>query len=124
VQFEVLGEGAVLGDRQGLVQVFRNLLENAVRHTPAGGHVRVQIAEGYEGTSVEVVDDGEGIPPQSLPRIFERFYRTDSARARHAGGTGLGLAIVKHLVGAMGGQVSAESELGRGTTIRILLPGG
>jgi two-component system phosphate regulon sensor histidine kinase PhoR len=124
VRLELVGEGAVNGDRQGLVQVFRNLLENAVRHTPAGGHVTVKIHEGYEGTAIEVTDDGEGIPAQALPRIFERFYRADSARTRHAGGTGLGLAIVKHLVGAMRGQVSAESEPGRGTTIRILLPGG
>jgi signal transduction histidine kinase len=72
--------------------------------------------------AIEVADDGEGVPAQALPRIFERFYRADSARARHVGGTGLGLAIVKHLVGAMGGQVSAESELGRGTTIRVVLP--
>jgi two-component system phosphate regulon sensor histidine kinase PhoR len=72
--------------------------------------------------AISVVDDGDGIPAHALPRIFERFYRVDSARARHVGGTGLGLAIVKHLVGAMGGQVTAESELGRGTTIRVLLP--
>jgi signal transduction histidine kinase len=124
VEFDVVGEGAVLGDRQGLVQVFRNLLENAIRHTRAGGKVQVRISEGYEGTTIEVTDDGEGIPPDALPRIFERFYRADTARTRHAGGTGLGLAIVKHLIGAMGGHVAAESEPGRGTTIRILLPGG
>jgi signal transduction histidine kinase len=123
VAFEVKGEGAVRGDRQGLVQVLRNLLENAVRHTPPGGHVTVTIEEGAGGTvEIAVSDDGEGIPAQALLRIFERFYRADSARARHVGGTGLGLAIVKHLVGAMGGQVTAESELGRGTTIRITLP--
>ena len=123
VAFELEGDGAVRGDRQGLVQVFRNLLENAVRHTPAGGHVRVTISE-RDGDLVDisVADDGEGIPAQALPRIFERFYRADSARARHVGGTGLGLAIVKHLLGAMGGQVAAESELGRGTTIRVTLP--
>lgn len=123
VAFEVKGEGAVRGDRQGLVQVFRNLLENAVRHTPAGGHVTVTIGRGDADTvEITVADDGEGIPTHALPRIFERFYRADSARARHVGGTGLGLAIVKHLVVAMGGQVGAESEMGRGTTIRITLP--
>jgi len=123
VVFELEGEGAVRGDRQGLVQVFRNLLENAVRHTAAGGHIRVTILERGEGpVEVAIADDGEGIHAAALPRIFERFYRADSARARHAGGTGLGLAIVKHLVGAMNGQVAAESELGRGTTIRITLP--
>ncbi len=123
VQFTVEGEEAVIGDRQGLVQVFRNLLENAVRHTHAGGHVRVAIEPPQEGfVDISVEDDGEGIPPQALPRIFERFYRPDSSRARHGGGTGLGLAIVKHLLNAMNGRVTAESELGRGTTIRITLP--
>jgi signal transduction histidine kinase len=123
VSFEVHGEASVRGDREGLVHVLRNLLENAVRHTPPNGHVRVHIEPAPKGmVAIEVTDDGEGIPAQSLPRIFERFYRADSARARHVGGTGLGLAIVKHLVGAMRGQVSAESELGRGTTIRVQLP--
>jgi two-component system, OmpR family, phosphate regulon sensor histidine kinase PhoR len=124
VEFTVKGKGAVRGDRQGLIQVFRNLLENAVRHTPAGGHVGVSIGAGDEpGTAhISVTDDGEGIPAQALTRIFERFYRTDTSRARHVGGTGLGLAIVKHLVGAMDGQVWAESELGHGTTVHVVLP--
>jgi signal transduction histidine kinase len=124
VEFAVRGEAAVRGDRQGLVQVFRNLLDNAVRHTPAGGHVMVEVASVEDGESVEIAvrDDGEGIPAQALPRIFERFYRADSSRARHVGGTGLGLAIVKHLISAMDGEVWAESELGRGATIRIRLP--
>ena len=124
VEFDVQGEGAVLGDRQGLIQVFRNLLENAVRHTPPGGHVTVEVtpADGDSAVDIAVVDDGEGIPAQALPRIFERFYRADSSRARHVGGTGLGLAIVKHLVSAMRGEVRAESELGRGTTVWIRLP--
>jgi signal transduction histidine kinase len=123
VSFALRGEAAVLGDRQGLVHVLRNLLDNAVRHTPPGGHVRVDIERTARGTvTIAVTDDGEGIPAQALPRIFERFYRADSARARHVGGTGLGLAIVKHLVGAMDGHVTAESELGRGTTIRVVLP--
>jgi signal transduction histidine kinase len=123
VHFEIRGEATALGDERGLVQVFRNLFENAVRHTPKRGHVRVAIGPGdVSGTVlVTVSDDGEGIPAQSLPRIFERFYRADSSRAREVGGTGLGLAIVKHLVTAMGGKVGAESRLGHGTTIRITL---
>jgi two-component system, OmpR family, phosphate regulon sensor histidine kinase PhoR len=121
--FHIEGSAQAVADRQGLVQVFRNLIENAVRHTEADGHVHVAIGPGPAGfVSMEVSDDGEGIPARSLPRIFERFYRADSSRARDAGGTGLGLAIVKHLVSAMGGEVSAESELGRGTTIRFTLP--
>jgi two-component system phosphate regulon sensor histidine kinase PhoR len=124
IAFAIDGHAKALGDRRGLVQVFRNLFENAVRHTPAGGHVAVRIRGRNEMgfVTIEVVDDGEGIPAQSLPRIFERFYRADSSRARDFGGTGLGLAIVKHLVGSMGGDVQAESRLGHGTTIRITLP--
>jgi signal transduction histidine kinase len=129
VELEMRGDGVAVGDRQGLVHVLRNLLENAVRHTPSGGHVTVKVAlaadeSGEDESRIEiaVVDDGEGIPAAALPRIFERFYRADSSRARHVGGTGLGLAIVKHLVSAMRGEVWAESELGRGTTVRIRLP--
>jgi signal transduction histidine kinase len=124
IVFAVEGRARVRGDHQGLVQVFRNLFENSVRHTSKGGHVTVRIREPDERglVAIEVADDGEGIPAQSLPRIFERFYRADSSRARDVGGTGLGLAIVKHLVGSMGGDVRAESRLGHGTTIRISLP--
>ena len=122
--FSVTGEAEVVGDRGGLVQIFRNHFENTMRHTHPHGTIRVVIQpDDVAGFArVEVQDDGEGIPLRSLPRIFERFYRADSSRARDAGGTGLGLAIVKHLVSAMGGDVEAESVLGRGTTIRLMLP--
>ncbi len=121
--FGVAGEACALADRQGLVQIFRNLFENAVRHTEDGGRIHVDVAEAPTGfVTVAVADDGEGIPARALPRIFERFYRADSSRARDVGGTGLGLAIVKHLVGAMGGEVEAQSLLGQGTTIRFTLP--
>jgi two-component system phosphate regulon sensor histidine kinase PhoR len=122
--FTIEGAAEVVGDRQGLVQVFRNLFENALRHTEDHGRVQVRIedAERAGFVRVSVSDDGEGIPLRALPRIFERFYRADSSRARDVGGTGLGLAIVKHLVSAMGGDVRAESGLGRGTTIRFTLP--
>jgi signal transduction histidine kinase len=123
IAFDVDADAKVLADRRGLAQVLRNLLENAVRHTDRGGHVHVGARLGEDGmVEIEVSDDGEGIPSKALPRIFERFYRADSSRARDFGGTGLGLAIVRHLVEVMGGSVSAESELGRGTTIRLRLP--
>jgi two-component system, OmpR family, phosphate regulon sensor histidine kinase PhoR len=120
----VKGDATALGDREGLVNVFRNLFENAVRHTEEGGHVHVDVEHGARPglLRISVSDDGEGIPARSLPRIFERFYRADSSRARDFGGTGLGLAIVKHLVSSMGGEIRAESELGRGTTIRFTIP--
>lgn len=118
------GDAVVRGDREGLFQVFRNLLENAERHTDASSEIRVEIQSDEVAAlaHVSVTDEGEGIPMKELPRIFERFYRADSSRARDFGGTGLGLAIVKHLVGSMGGEVEAESVLGEGTTIRFTVP--
>jgi len=123
VDFVIDGDNSARGDHQGLFQVFRNLLENAARHTDIGGSIHISMAR-IEGSMVEVLisDDGEGIPAESLPRIFERFFRADSARARDFGGTGLGLAIVRHLISEMGGEVSAESQLGQGTTIRFTIP--
>ena len=125
IAFDILGDFGVMGDREGLFHVFRNLLENSIRHTDSGGSINVSMAL-TQDSMVEVVisDDGEGIPNESLPRIFERFYRADSARARDFGGTGLGLAIVRHLVSEMGGEVVAESQLGQGTTVRFTVPAG
>jgi len=121
--FTVEGDARVMADRQGLVQVFRNLMENALRHTEDGGHLHVGVRIPVAGTAeIAFSDDGEGIPSRALPRVFERFYRADSSRARDIGGTGLGLSIVRHLVGSMGGEVWAESTLGEGTTIRFTLP--
>ena len=112
----------VYADRTALRQVIANLVENAVRHT-AHGTVTVFARRAEDGyTVVGVRDSGVGIPPAHLPRIFERFYRADSARSRDNGGTGLGLAIVKHLVEAHGGTVRAESILGRGTTVSASFP--
>ncbi len=123
VAFSVAGEAVVWADPQGVQQVFQNLLDNARRYTPDGASVAVRISDaGPSAISVAVIDTGSGIPSKSLPRIFERFYRADTSRAREVGGTGLGLAIVRHLVQQMGGSVSAESELGRGTTITFRLP--
>src|SRR3989441_859177 len=110
---------ALLVDPDALRQIFLNLFENAIRHTPSGGRVRVSAELGRDGVVLAVADSGAGIPAEHLPRIFERFYRVDPGRARDQGGTGLGLAIVKHLVEAHGGQVAAESALGHGTTIRL-----
>jgi two-component system phosphate regulon sensor histidine kinase PhoR len=123
VTFSTEGDAVAVADRQGIEQIYRNLMENSLRHTDAGGHVHVAITCCANGMAeVAFSDDGEGIPSRALPRIFERFYRADSSRARDAGGTGLGLSIVRHLVRAMGGDVRAESELGKGTTILFTLP--
>ena len=109
-------------DRDALVQVLCNLLDNAIRYTPDGGSVRLRAERTADHTRIEVSDDGPGIPTAQLDRVFERFYRVDTARSRQAGGTGLGLSIVKHLVAAHGGRVGIESELGTGTTVWFTLP--
>ena len=113
----------VQADHDRLVQVLINLVDNAVKYTPAGGAVTVRARPTAEGrVEVSVSDTGVGIPRADLPRITERFYRVDKARSRELGGTGLGLAIVKHLVLAHGGDLAIDSEEGRGTTVRVLLP--
>ena len=113
---------SVTVDPEALRQIFTNLFDNALRHTSPGGRVRVLAAPAGDDVIVRVSDTGTGIAAEHLARIFERFYRVDPGRSRQEGGTGLGLAIVKHLVEAQGGSVSAESELGRGTTILLTFP--
>lgn len=113
---------AVLADQGRLEQVFINLLDNAVKYTPdSGGRVSVAVMDGDGAVTVRVSDTGPGIPPQSLPRIFERFYRVDTARSRDQGGTGLGLAIVKHIVQLHGGTISVESTPGKGSSFILTL---
>jgi signal transduction histidine kinase len=109
-------------DPTALRQVLSNLVENALRHTSRGGITVSAEAPVHGGTTVSVRDTGTGIPVEHLGRIFERFYRVDSGRARGEGGTGLGLAIVRHLVEAHGGSVRAESVVGQGTTITVYFP--
>jgi signal transduction histidine kinase len=117
---------AVDADARRLAQILRNLLGNAVTHTPSGGLVRVTAAgnEGDAGEEVEVrvADSGPGIPAAHLPFLFERFYRTDASRSRETGGAGLGLAIVKQLAAAHGGRVWVESAEGRGSVFGFSLP--
>jgi two-component system phosphate regulon sensor histidine kinase PhoR len=112
----------VNGNSQRLEQVFTNLLENAIKYTPSGGHVFVRVRPAARAVSVDVEDTGIGIPKSSLPRVFERFYRVESSRSRDMGGTGLGLAIVKHVLRAHSGQVSVKSEEGHGSTFTVTLP--
>ncbi len=115
----------VRADRDRLAQVLLNLVDNAVKYTPADGRVTVEAAATGQGMmAVTVSDTGIGIPPADLPRITERFYRVDRARSRELGGTGLGLAIVKHLVLAHGGELRIDSRLGQGTVVAFTLPTG
>jgi two-component system sensor histidine kinase BaeS len=111
----------VMGDEARLGQVVRNLLENAVRHTPPGGSVRVRASAGAGRVEVAVTDTGPGIPEEHLPFIFERFYRVDAARAHATGGAGLGLAIVRQLVEAHGGTIEAHNVRGGGAEFVVSL---
>jgi signal transduction histidine kinase len=111
----------IWADRTAFAQIALNLLENAIRHTSAGS-VTIGSRRAADGAELFVTDTGSGIAEEHLPRIFERFYRVDTGRARETGGTGLGLAIVRHLAEAHGGGVSADSKLGSGTTIAVFFP--
>lgn len=124
VAFETfLARGAVVeGDAGRLAQVCRNLLENAVRHTPAGGTVQARVRREDDTVVLEVADSGPGIGAEHLPFIFERFYRADASRNRATGGAGLGLAIVRQLVEAHGGVVTASNRIGGGALFRVALP--
>jgi len=115
-------EPAVDGDWEGLLRLLTNLLDNAIKYNHPGGSVRVRLHSADGQARLEVADSGIGIPPPHLARIFERFYRVDTGRAREEGGTGLGLAIVKHVAQAHGGRVEVESVLGSGSTFRVHLP--
>jgi signal transduction histidine kinase len=111
----------VLGDEDRLTQVFTNLLDNAVKHTPSGGKVKVIAKEvNQRRVEVTVTDTGSGIPPEDLPRIFERFYQVNKSRAGR--GVGLGLAIAKEIIEAHGGSISVESVVGLGTKFTVSLP--
>ena len=122
IRFSVTGTASAIADANSVAHVLRNLFDNALRYTEASGEIRVHVESDGEWVTVSVSDTGIGIPAEALPRIFERFYRVDPARSRAAGGTGLGLAIVRHLVSAMGGELTASSEEGRGTTMSFTLP--
>lgn len=116
--------GRLWADRQRLSQVLGNLLDNALRHTPTGGHVRLTATRTGTEVVFTVADDGEGIPTEHLPHIFERFYRADWARDREHGGSGIGLAIVKALTEAHGGHihVASSGKPGQGTTFTVTVP--
>ncbi|MBA3893452.1 MAG: PAS domain-containing protein [Gemmatimonadales bacterium] len=125
IQFDIRIESGgekLCADLDAVRQVLTNLMENSLRHTPAGGIIACIARREGEGVALAIRDSGAGITREHLPRIFERFYRADASRSREEGGTGLGLAIVKHLVEAHGGRISAESERGRGTTVTCWFP--
>lgn len=112
----------VNGDAIALERIIRNLVENAVKHSPADHTVQLTLGATAERIQFSVTDRGIGIPPEHLPKLFDRFYRVDAARRRIEGGAGLGLAIVKTLAEAQGGTVSAQSEIGIGSVFTVSFP--
>ncbi|GIW07345.1 MAG: hypothetical protein KatS3mg060_2150 [Dehalococcoidia bacterium] len=112
----------MLADAGRLEQIVHNLIGNAVRHTPPGGIVLVRAATEPGWVILTVRDTGDGIAPEDLPRIWDRFYRSDAARDREHGGAGLGLALVKELSEAMGGEVAVTSAPGDGACFTVRLP--
>jgi len=117
------GPGIVVrGDKEWLERALLNLLDNAIKYTPAGGRVTVRTADESSGVKIEIEDTGQGIPSAALPRVFERFYRADPARDKAVEGVGLGLSLVKWIVEAHGGTIEAASHPGNGSRFTILLP--
>jgi len=112
----------ILADSGRIKQVLVNLLDNAIKYTPPNGDIYVSVAAVQHKAVLEISDTGIGIPSESLPNVFDRFYRSDKARSRESGGTGLGLSIVQAICNAHGGTVRIQSEEGRGTTVRVELP--
>jgi len=122
IELQTIRPVRVEADPDRLAQIFVNLIDNAMRHTPTGGSVLVQIDAHGADAVIRVRDTGVGIPYRDLPHIFERFYVVDRSRTRERGGAGLGLAIVKGIVDAHGGTIAAESMLGSGTSFTIRIP--
>ena len=124
VALGVAGEPTgALTDRDRIEGILISLIDNAVKYTQEGGHIKVQIGSSGGAAELTVKDDGPGIPQADLPHIFERFYRVDRSRQRATGGSGLGLAIARHLALSIGAELSVESEVGHGSAFHLRLPG-
>lgn len=119
---EIEQDAVILGDVNRLMQIFTNLINNAIAYSKEETTVTLRISANERYGIFEVKDEGIGIEKAEISRIFERFYRVDRARSRNSGGTGLGLSIVKHLIEAHNGKIIVESEIGKGTSIKVFLP--
>lgn len=115
-------DGKVFGDQDLLVTALRNLIDNAIRYSPANTRVGIGVRSREGVVSISVTDQGDGLSAEDQERVFERFYRVDAARSRHTGGTGLGLSIVKHVASNHGGEVTLWSQPGQGSTFTLRLP--
>lgn len=112
----------VYADKYGIERVVLNIMTNAIKYTPDGGHIKIYVGFVYNDAYIKVIDNGIGIPEKDLSRIFERFYRVDKARTREMGGTGLGLSIAKEILDKNGGSIDIKSEVGKGTEVVIRIP--
>jgi signal transduction histidine kinase len=121
---EAGGLSICMGDRMVLRQALLNLVDNAIKYSPAGGRIAVKVSTSHDGKAIlDVTDTGPGIPAEMRPRVFDRFYRADRSRSReNGGGTGLGLSIARWAVEVNGGQLTLETSDGPGATFRITLP--
>jgi two-component system phosphate regulon sensor histidine kinase PhoR len=118
----VAGEGTLRADVRKLTLAVSNLVDNAIKYGKEGGRITVSGKIEPSGCTLEVMDDGPGIPAEDIPRIFERFYRVDKGRSRELGGTGLGLSIVKHIVESHGGTIRVQSSVGVCTRVILRIP--
>lgn len=116
------GSDRVIGDREKMEQAITNLVHNAIKYSPDGGEVRVAVYEKDGLVNIEIKDEGLGVPPESMDKLFEKFFRVDNSDRRSIGGTGLGLAIVKEIIGVHGGEIKVDSEYGKGSTFTVSLP--
>ena len=112
----------VKADKYGIERVILNILTNSIKYTPENGNIKIYVGFVYNDAYIKVIDNGIGIPEEDLPRIFERFYRVDKARARELGGTGLGLAIAKEIIEQNKGSIDIKSEFGKGTEVVLRIP--
>ncbi|KGR91433.1 histidine kinase [Ureibacillus massiliensis 4400831 = CIP 108448 = CCUG 49529] len=119
---DIARDVTVMGDANRLIQIFTNLITNSITYSPEDKTITLRIKQNEDYGIVEVEDQGMGIEKNEIARIFERFYRVDKARSRNSGGTGLGLAIVKHLVEAHHGKIQVDSEVGKGTCMKVMIP--
>lgn len=123
IRVDMVSQAKIIGNQKELHSAFGNLVSNAIRYTPAGGQILLRWSINENGSGeFAVADTGEGIPPQHIPRLTERFYRVDRGRSRATGGTGLGLAIVKHILQRHQGRLKIESLVGKGSTFSVILP--
>ncbi|RDY25560.1 PAS domain S-box protein [Romboutsia weinsteinii] len=112
----------ILSNRDYIKQIFLNLIDNAIKYTPEGGKVNIDVLSSNSDIVIKIRDTGVGIPKEDVERIFERFYRVDKARSRDVGGTGLGLAIIKHIIKYLNGSIQVNSELGKGSEFIVTIP--